>query len=119
MWAQEGEKPKREELELGRGLTALRANLGSFTIAPGGPSSEPSEQRDFLSGGAVVGAVLQGHLGDRGQGSHQGLTHPEDAVISPGLSATMPVCRNSTAPHCPGPGEGVGGRAVLPLLGRR
>lgn len=54
------------------------------------PSSEPEQPsvgwRDFLSGAVTTGAVLRGHSGARA--GTQSLTHPEDAVISPGLNAT-------------------------------
>lgn len=43
-----------------KGLTGLRMNLAGFAISP---CLLSSEQRDFLLGGAVAGAVLQGHFG--------------------------------------------------------
>lgn len=93
-----------------KGLTGLRVNLAGFAISP---CLLSSEQRDFLLGGAVAGAVLQGHFGVGGQGSHRSLTHPEDAVISPGLKATVPGHRNSQ-------GLGDGWEAgLLALPGRR
>lgn len=60
--------------------------------------------------------MLQGH--SRGRAVTQGLTHPEYAVISPGLNATTLGHRNCTVLYCPGTGERVG-REVLSLLGRQ
>lgn len=58
-----------------------RVNLAVCKISP---CLLSSEQRDFLSGGAVAGAVLQGHLGVGGRAVTRNLTHPGDAVISLG-----------------------------------
>lgn len=113
--AQGGEKSKRhghrcQEVGSRKALTMLRANLAGFTVSPCCPSSEPGQphvgQRDFLSGAAAAGAVLQGHLA--GRAVTQSLTHPEDAMISPGPNTTTPGHRNCMALYCPETREGGG-----------
>lgn len=58
-----------------KGLTGLRVNLAGFAISP----SPVLRARDFLLGGAVAGAVLQGHFGVGGRGRGVGQSPESDS----------------------------------------